>query len=274
MTRSPVEASLNSEAGPTIVGEPRRFDKARRRMDGRHDQPGSIAATSVSNADTGVIPIALRPRSELATRIVNCAIASALLIVASPVLVIAAIAIKATSPGPIFYMQARVGLDRRRRRHHATEYDRRSHNLGGRVFRIYKLRTMRSDAEHQSGVVWAQQRDPRTTSIGRILRKLRIDEIPQLLNVLKGEMNIVGPRPERPSLVAKLSSGIPEYPLRHLAKPGITGLAQISQNYDSCLEDVRRKVRYDLEYLQRQDVVQDLWIMLRTVPVILFQKGW
>lgn len=270
-----MEASLNSQAEHTIVGEPRRVDKARRRTDGRFDQTRASASASAPAADEiSVLPIAPRPRSELATRLVNSTIASGLLVLASPVLVVAAIAIKATSPGPIFYTQTRVGLDRRRRRQHETEYDRRGHNLGGRVFKIYKLRTMRSDAERQSGVVWAQQRDPRATSVGRILRKLRIDEIPQLLNVLKGEMNIVGPRPERPSLVAKLSSGIPEYPLRQLAKPGITGLAQISQDYDACLEDVRRKVRYDLEYLQRQDLVQDLWIMLRTVPVILFQKGW
>jgi len=223
-----------------------------------------------------VVPIAPRRRSELATRVVNSTIAAGLLVVASPVLIVAAIAIKATSPGPIFYTQTRVGLDRRRRRQQqpVNDYDRRTHNLRGKVFKIYKLRTMRSDAERQSGIVWAQRVDPRATPVGRVLRKLRIDEIPQLLNVLKGEMNIVGPRPERPSLVAKLSRGIPEYPLRQLAKPGITGLAQISQDYDACLEDVRRKVRYDLEYLQRQDLLEDLRIMLRTVPVILFQKGW
>jgi lipopolysaccharide/colanic/teichoic acid biosynthesis glycosyltransferase len=134
---------------------------------------------------------------------------------------------------------------------------------------------MRSDAERQSGVVWARRQDPRTTSVGRVLRKCRIDEIPQLLNVLKGEMNIVGPRPERPSLVARLSKGIPEYPLRHRAKPGITGWAQVNQAYDSCLDDVRSKVTFDLEYLRRQSVMEDLRIMFRTVPVVLFRRnGW
>ena len=134
---------------------------------------------------------------------------------------------------------------------------------------------MRCDAERQSGVVWAAQQDPRATSVGRVLRKCRIDEIPQLLNVLRGEMNIVGPRPERPSLVAKLSRGIPEYPLRQFAKPGITGWAQVNQSYDSCLDDVRSKVSYDLEYLQRQSVMEDLRIMLRTVPIVLFHRnGW
>ena len=221
-----------------------------------------------------------RSRSEIATRAVNCLIAVLLLVVTSPILVLAAIAIKCTSPGPIFYMQPRVGLDRRRRaaaRRDDDEraYDRRGHNLGGRVFKIYKLRTMRSDAERQSGVVWARRQDPRTTSVGRVLRKCRIDEIPQLVNVLKGEMNIVGPRPERPSLVAKLSRGIPEYPLRQLARPGITGWAQVNQAYDSCLDDVRSKVTFDLEYLRRQSVMEDLRIMFRTVPVVLFRRnGW
>jgi len=276
-----VEASLNTETERPPLGDPIRLEAPRRRADRHIDhQRTSVPVVEPTSRGIDIVPIAPRIRSELATRVVNSAIAAGLLVVSSPVLVLAAIAIKATSPGPIFYTQPRVGLDRRRRRQQASagsrggEYDRRGHDLGGKVFKIYKLRTMRSDAERYSGVVWAQQRDPRATAVGRVLRKCRIDEIPQLLNVLKGEMNIVGPRPERPSLVAKLSRGIPEYPLRQLAKPGITGLAQISQSYDSCLDDVRSKVRYDLEYLQRQDLLQDLWIMLRTVPVILFQKGW
>lgn len=271
-----MEASLTSQSEHLPLAEPRRHEKTRRRPDriSDHQRPISQAIEPAARG-VDVFPIAPAKRSELATRVVNSALAAGLLIVASPILVIAAIAIKATSPGPIFYTQPRVGLDRRRRRQQpVSEYDRRGHNLGGQVFKIYKLRTMRCDAERACGVVWAQQRDPRATPVGRFLRKCRIDEIPQLLNVIKGEMNIVGPRPERPSLVAKLSRGIPEYPLRQLAKPGITGLAQISQDYDACLEDVRKKVRYDLEYLQRQDMIEDLRIMLRTVPVILFQKGW
>jgi lipopolysaccharide/colanic/teichoic acid biosynthesis glycosyltransferase len=134
---------------------------------------------------------------------------------------------------------------------------------------------MRNDAERQTGVTWALKQDPRATPIGRLLRKSRIDEIPQLLNVLKGEMNLVGPRPERPSLVAQLSVGIPEYPLRLLARPGITGWAQVNQAYDSTIDDVRRKVQLDLEYLRRQGVREDLRIMLRTIPVIFFRRnGW
>jgi len=111
------------------------------------------------------------------------------------------------------------------------------------------------------------------TRVGRFLRQYRMDELPQLFNVLKGEMNIVGPRPERPTIFAELRENITEYPLRQLAKPGITGLAQISQDYDTNLEDVRRKVHYDLEYIRRQGLLEDIRIMAKTIPVILFRKG-
>jgi lipopolysaccharide/colanic/teichoic acid biosynthesis glycosyltransferase len=121
--------------------------------------------------------------------------------------------------------------------------------------------------------VWATEGDPRVTPLGRFLRKCRIDELPQLINVIRGEMNIVGPRPERPSIFARLREDIAEYPLRQRAKPGITGWAQINQSYDSCIDDVRAKVRYDLEYLERQSLAEDLRIMVKTVPVMLFRKG-
>jgi lipopolysaccharide/colanic/teichoic acid biosynthesis glycosyltransferase len=121
--------------------------------------------------------------------------------------------------------------------------------------------------------VWAQQQDPRVTPIGGFLRQYRLDELPQLLNVLKGEMNIVGPRPERPTIFAELREHIAEYPLRQRARPGITGLAQINHHYDRSLEDVRTKVHYDLEYIRRQSVAEDLRIMAKTVPVILWRRG-
>jgi lipopolysaccharide/colanic/teichoic acid biosynthesis glycosyltransferase len=121
--------------------------------------------------------------------------------------------------------------------------------------------------------VWASQSDPRVTPIGRLLRGMRLDELPQLYNVLRGEMNIVGPRPERPSIFARLRQDIPEYCIRQRVKPGITGWAQINQAYDACVEDVRRKVEYDLEYLRRQGILEDLRIMSMTLPVILFRKG-
>jgi len=249
-------------------------DKHGRPVGGDAPSPLSLAASV--DAATSAHTIEPRHRSEVACRVVNCLIAGSALILATPIVALAALAIKATSPGPIFYTQARVGLNRRRRRQQSGSlYDRRTHDLGGQIFSIWKLRTMRHDAEGQTGVTWAVQQDPRATPIGRLLRKSRIDEIPQLLNVLKGEMNIVGPRPERPSLVAQLSVGIPEYPLRLMARPGITGWAQVNQAYDTTLDDVKRKVRLDLEYLGRQGVREDLRIMVRTIPVILLRRnGW
>ena len=158
-------------------------------------------------------------------------------------LLIVALLVKLTSRGPVFYTQERVGLDRRAARAPAPEPPARSRDLGGRPFTIYKFRTMRVDAEQHSGAVWAQQQDPRVTPVGRLLRQYRLDELPQLLNVLKGEMNIVGPRPERPTIFAELREHIAEYPLRQRAKPGITGLAQINHHYDRSIDDVRTKVQ-------------------------------
>ena len=207
----------------------------------------------------------------LASRALNYTLALLGLLLLLPLLLVVALLVRLTSPGPALYCQIRVGLDRRRPR--GAPNQRRERDLGGRPFTIYKFRTMWVDAEHQSGAVWAQQRDPRVTPVGRLLRQYRLDELPQLLNVLKGEMNIVGPRPERPTIFAELREHIAEYPLRQRAKPGITGLAQINHHYDRSLEDVRTKVHYDLEYIRRQSVTEDLRIMLKTLPVILLRRG-
>jgi lipopolysaccharide/colanic/teichoic acid biosynthesis glycosyltransferase len=190
-----------------------------------------------------------------------------------PVFVLLAVLIKLTSRGPVLYLQERVGLDRRLPGAGPRNH-RRTHDLGGRPFTIYKFRTMWVDAEQHSGAVWAQQQDPRVTPLGRVLRQYRLDELPQLWNVLRGEMNIVGPRPERPTIFAELRSHIAEYPLRQRTKPGITGLAQISQAYDRSIDDVRTKVSYDLEYIRRQSLREDLRIMLKTIPVVLGRAGW
>jgi lipopolysaccharide/colanic/teichoic acid biosynthesis glycosyltransferase len=187
-------------------------------------------------------------------------------------MILVAVLVWLTSRGPILYTQERVGLDRRAQSGGAQNH-RRQHDLGGQPFTIYKFRTMRVDAEQGSGAVWAQKQDPRVTAIGGLLRQYRLDELPQLLNVLKGEMNIVGPRPERPTIFAELREHIADYPLRQRAKPGITGLAQINHHYDRSLEDVRTKVHYDLEYIRRQSVAEDLRIMLKTLPVILLRRG-
>jgi lipopolysaccharide/colanic/teichoic acid biosynthesis glycosyltransferase len=199
-------------------------------------------------------------------------LALAALIVLLPVMFLVGLMVRLTSRGPVLYTQVRVGYDRRQEVT-AAQNHLRQRDLGGQPFTIYKFRTMRVDAEHHSGAVWAQQRDPRVTPIGRLLRQYRLDELPQLLNVLKGEMNIVGPRPERPTIFAELREHIAEYPLRQRAKPGITGLAQINHHYDRSLEDVRTKVHYDLEYIRRQSVAEDFRIMLKTVPVILLRRG-
>lgn len=212
------------------------------------------------------------PRSEIITRALNVVIAAVALLLLAPICVLVAIAVKVASKGPVFYAQTRVGADRRWNRTTALR-ERRVEDLGGQPFTILKFRSMRTDAEANGQAVWATKHDARITPIGHILRKTRLDEIPQLINVLRGEMNVVGPRPERPSIVVRLRTDIPEYPQRHRVKPGITGWAQINHSYDSCLEDVRTKVRYDLEYISQQSVWFDLKIMLLTLPVMLFRKG-
>jgi lipopolysaccharide/colanic/teichoic acid biosynthesis glycosyltransferase len=203
---------------------------------------------------------------------INLLLALVALVLLFPVLMVIAVVVKLSSRGPVLYLQERVGLDRRALSR-AAQNHRRQCDLGGRPFTIYKFRTMRVDAERESGAVWAQQDDPRVTPVGRILRQYRLDELPQLVNVLRGEMNIVGPRPERPAIFAELRTQIAEYPLRQRAKPGITGLAQINHHYDRSLDDVRTKVSYDLEYIRRQSVREDLRIMFKTIPVILWRRG-
>jgi lipopolysaccharide/colanic/teichoic acid biosynthesis glycosyltransferase len=200
------------------------------------------------------------------------ALALVALVALLPVFVLLAVLIKLTSRGPVFYLQERVGLDRRGDRPAPTNH-RRHRDRGGRPFTIYKFRTRPVVAERHSGAVWAAQEDPRVTPVGRVLRQYRLDELPQLFNVLRGEMNIVGPRPERPTIFAELRGHIAEYPLRQRAKPGITGLAQINHHYDRSLDDVRTKVGYDLEYIRRQSLREDLLIMLKTIPVVLLRRG-
>ena len=182
-------------------------------MPARDERLDSVAASAV--ADDGI--------ADRVSRIVNFVLAALALFLALPLLLLIAIAIKLTSRGPVLYTQERVGLDRRTPGMGPGNH-RRVRDVGGKPFTIYKFRTMRVDAEAHSGAVWATQNDPRVTPVGRFLRQYRLDEIPQLLNVMRGEMNIVGPRPERPTIFAELREHIKEYPLRQRAKPGITGL--------------------------------------------------
>ncbi len=208
------------------------------------------------------------------TRLLNIAVAAIVLIVAAPLFFLIAVMIRLTSRGPVLYKQTRVGRDRRWNQKPSHE-NLRVRDLGGRPFTMYKFRTMVRDAEKDNKEVWATPRDERVTPIGRFLRASRLDELPQLLNVLAGDMNIVGPRPERPTIFAELRQEIPNYHLRQRVMPGITGWAQVNQSYDTCVGDVRRKVAYDLEYLGTRSVVRDLAIMARTIPIMLLCRfGW
>lgn len=207
--------------------------------------------------------------AEKSRRALNVVVALVGIVLTAPLMAVIAVLVRVTSPGPILYSQTRVGLDRR---HGAAPPPgtRRHADVGGRPFIIFKFRTM---YVHKSDEVWATENDPRITPLGRILRKYRLDELPQLLNVLSGDMNIVGPRPEQPKIFAKLRDQIEHYPRRQLVRPGITGWAQINQRYDRNIADVRRKVELDLEYVERQSFIEDLNIMARTIPVMLFQRG-
>ena len=212
------------------------------------------------------------PAESNARRALNVAVALIGIIVTLPLWLLIAIAIKLTSRGPIFYDQTRVGVDKRVTGIRTND-PRRRQDLGGRPFRIYKFRTMTVNAEHGTGPVWAATNDRRVTPVGRVLRQYRLDELPQLINVLKGEMNVVGPRPERPSIVANLREEIPNYQVRHRVRPGITGHAQVNLQYDSNMDDVKRKIGYDLEYIRHQGFWADLKIMAETLPVMLFRRG-
>ena len=177
-----------------------------------------------------------------------------LLLISSPILIIAAVAIKVDSEGPILFKQERLGQN-------------------GKPFKVLKFRSMIKDAEKYTGPVWSQKDDPRVTRMGRFVRKARIDEIPQMINVLKGEMSLVGPRPEREFFVEKLSKEIPYYKRRLKVRPGVTGWAQIKHKYDESIEDVKIKLRYDLFYIENMSIRMDFKILLRTVFVVLFGKG-
>ncbi|HEY7543964.1 MAG TPA: TIGR03013 family XrtA/PEP-CTERM system glycosyltransferase [Blastocatellia bacterium] len=187
-------------------------------------------------------------------RVVNAGLAVVGFILSLPIMMMVAIAIKLESRGPIFYTQERVGKN-------------------GRTFKIIKFRSMRVDAEQVSGPVWAGEDDPRVTLVGRIIRRLRFDELPQFINVLRGDMNFVGPRPERPVFVEQLSEIIPYYSQRHLVKPGLTGWAQIKYPYGSSVEDAIEKLMYDLYYIKNQSLLLDAMIAFETVKTVLFGRG-
>ncbi len=227
-------------------------------------------------------------RMRILKRLVDIVLSVFLLLVLWPVMLLTALAVKLTSSGPVIFRQTRVGLnlrqtnqDRRRqpsstrppdKERRVITQDRRQRRNYGRHFTLYKFRTMRTDAEKE-GAQFAVQGDSRVTPIGAFLRKTRLDELPQLWNVLKGEMSLVGPRPERPEFIEDLNNQIPGYLRRLGLKPGLTGISQIVNGYDNNIESFRRKVAFDLLYLQNCCLWNDLKILLRTVGVVLTGKG-
>jgi len=194
------------------------------------------------------------PARRFAKRAFDIVTSATLLLLTSPIMLLTAIAIRLDSPGPIIYRQERVGL-------------------GGRTFMCLKFRSMTVDAEKDGVARWASQNDSRVTRVGAFIRKTRIDELPQLLSVLKGEMSMVGPRPERPSFVQQLREQIPFYDLRHSVKPGVTGWAQVRYSYGASVEDARRKHQYDLYYVKNNSLFLDILVLIETVSVVLFREG-
>jgi sugar transferase (PEP-CTERM system associated) len=190
----------------------------------------------------------------LAKRAVDLIVAALGLIVLSPVMALVALAIRITSKGPAVYHQQRVGKD-------------------GRLFTIHKFRSMREDAEAQTGAVWARVGDPRVTPVGRFLRRTRLDELPQLWNVVRGHMSFVGPRPERPEFVADLATTIPFYGQRHAVRPGVTGWAQVRHRYGNTVEDSLEKLQYDLFYIKHLSIAFDLFVILETMKTVVTRRG-
>ncbi len=193
-------------------------------------------------------------RTPIVMRIFDVVVASAFLAILMPLLVVTALAIWVEGGGPILFRQTRTGLR-------------------GAPFRMLKFRSMRCDAESDGTPRWADESDPRITRVGRVIRTMRVDEVPQLFNVLKGEMSLVGPRPERPQFVETLSQQIPLYTLRHTVKPGITGWAQVRYRYAASVAEAARKLDYDLYYVEHRSLLFDLRILLETARVVLTAQG-
>jgi sugar transferase (PEP-CTERM system associated) len=187
-------------------------------------------------------------------RIISTMVAAMACVVLFPIILVVALLIKLESPGPVFYTQKRVGQN-------------------GRVFQIYKFRSMRNDSEVEGKPQWATQDDPRITRVGRFIRPTRIDELPQFLNVLRGDLDIVGPRPERPEFVTELERVIPYYSLRHTVKPGVTGWAQVMFPYCGTIEESKEKLQYDLYYIKNMSIKLDLLILFRTLKIVVLGRG-
>jgi exopolysaccharide biosynthesis polyprenyl glycosylphosphotransferase len=241
----PARRAVIERAGLRVLDETEFMEQRLSRVDLARLTPGWISRAAGLNRSR--LEAGLRRGFDIAASL-------GLLVVTSPLLLLTAIAIKFDTQGPVFYRQSRVGL-------------------GGKIFTLVKFRSMVVDAEAAGSPRWAAQRDPRITRVGRFIRLFRIDEIPQAINVLKGDMALIGPRPERPAFVEELARQIPHYNDRALVKPGITGWAQVNYPYGASVEDARMKLAYDLYYVKNRSLFLDLLILVATVRVVLFQEG-
>jgi exopolysaccharide biosynthesis polyprenyl glycosylphosphotransferase len=227
-------------------------------VDGHHlfEQETGRLSIDLVRPSTIIFSTGFRHRllSKALKRLADIVVSGSGLLLLLPLYAIIAILIKLNSPGPVFYRQTRVGLK-------------------GRPYRMWKFRTMRDGAEEDGSAQWASPDDPRVTTIGKWLRRLRIDEVPQFINVLKGEMSLVGPRPERPAFVQNLRDFIPYYDLRHTVRPGITGWAQIRFRYGASTEDAHMKLQYDLYYVKNVSLILDCRILLGTIRVVVVGAG-
>jgi exopolysaccharide biosynthesis polyprenyl glycosylphosphotransferase len=228
---------------PAIVSDKTKIETALNRIPLEQANPSSLAARARR----------ISPFDHAAKRAIDLVVGLGIALAVLPLLPIVILAIKLDSPGSVLYSQERVGLN-------------------GRTFRIFKFRSMRSDAE-RNGAQWAQKNDARVTRIGRIMRLTRIDELPQLWNILRGDMTLVGPRPERPHFTEQLAEQLPGYNARHMVKPGLTGWAQVNYRYASSLHDTRIKTEYDLFYVKHSSLMLDIKILAKTIAVVLGRKG-
>ena len=218
----------------------------------RAPEPSTLAL--FGSGFIGMIISFVRRTYYIAKRIFDFVVSVVAVIILSPLFLLTALLVKFSSKGPVIFTQVRVGKD-------------------GQLFKIFKFRTMKMDAEKETGPVWAAKDDPRLIPVGKFLRKSHMDEIPQFFNVLRGEMSVIGPRPERPEFVEDLKEKIPGYEKRLAVKPGITGLAQVWHRYDETLEDVKKKIKYDLLYIKKVCLWTDIRIFLRTFRVVLTGEG-
>jgi lipopolysaccharide/colanic/teichoic acid biosynthesis glycosyltransferase len=241
-----------------------------------------ILLLPVEKTEKGLGAYYLDEAEKFLKRVIDISGSTIGLLLGLPLFFVVGILIKLDSPGPVFFRQERVGMNRRKKERRTLEIkrnkqerrtERRKKNLYGETFYLYKFRTMIVDAEKGCGPIWAKNDDPRITNIGKVLRKTRIDELPQLINVLKGEMSLVGPRPERYHFVRDFIYRVDGYPNRLGVKPGITGQAQVENGYDSCVEDVKLKVNHDLNYIQQWSLLKDFKILLKTILVVATGKG-